>query len=576
MHSVLIALAATTVGATAPPHAAPALPGFAAQLAQRPLIDGPGAWSAAGKRAGWAALAHASPAMRQAQRWAYAVSLIAGDRAPEALGVLQVMVQDDPDLALVPAFQLARGVALTGLDRADEALTALGAPELAGNPEACAWRVRAFAQAGMAVEAMREVTCGLNAINARQGMARAPFVLAAARAALAAGKPQQGLTWLKAVPDGDPAANLLRARAYLLLGQAAQARLRIERAAIPDDPELRAGVRFVTIQIAVAGGLPQPRAIKQLKALRFAWRGGEVEYGACRLEFQLATQQRDTVSALDAGATLVRYFKPDAETAPLLKQMQAILTAMLAPGSRVPLPDAAGLYWEYREFAPAGSAGDALVSQLADRLEAAGLPARAADLLDYQLTARTTDVARGPLSVRVATLRILAGQPDRALTMLQGSEDPGYSDIMRWDRKRVEAVALFQTGKAEAAMAALQDVPDAAAIGAEIQWKQHDWNALAANRAGLPAPALLNDVAQAVVLRHAIALAVLGREDQLAALRTRYAKAFKQLPSGPAFDVLTQPAGSIDPATVTKAMAGIPSASPAGVIADLLDVEPAL
>jgi hypothetical protein len=68
-----------------------------------------------------------------------------------------------------------------------------------------------------------------------------------------------------------------------------------------------------------------------------------------------------------------------------------------------------------------------------------------------------------------------------------------------------------------------------------------------------------------------VALAMLGREDQLEALHTRYAAAFKTVPSGQAFDVLTRKVGSIDPAAIGAAMSAIPQASPAGATGDLLD-----
>ena len=67
---------------------------------------------------------------------------------------------------------------------------------------------------------------------------------------------------------------------------------------------------------------------------------------------------------------------------------------------------------------------------------------------------------------------------------------------------------------------------------------------------------------------------MLGREADLQALRARYDAAFEGLPSAGVFDVLPRAAGSVDPAAVSEAMAKIPSASPAGQIADLIDAAP--
>jgi hypothetical protein len=152
-----------------------------------------------------------------------------------------------------------------------------------------------------------------------------------------------------------------------------------------------------------------------------------------------------------------------------------------------------------------------------------GLYGRAAELLQYQLTQRAQDVAQGPLSVKVATLHILAGRPDRALAALQETEQPDYTDQMRWDRKRVEAVALHQLGRTDAAMAALDGCPmrcgarrDPLAVEGLGQLR-HRERSDAARRQGAGEPA------QAAVLRQAVALAMLGREDKLQALRARYA-----------------------------------------------------
>jgi hypothetical protein len=256
----------------------------------------------------------------------------------------------------------------------------------------------------------------------------------------------------------------------------------------------------------------------------------------------------------------------------MLAELQQSLAAVLAPGSTMPLAQAAGLYWDYRELAPTGGDGDVMANRLADRLQAAGLYARAAELLSYQLTQRAQDVAQGPLSVRVATLQILANRPDLALKALQTTEQPSYSDQMRWDRKRMEAVALHRLGKDDAAAAALEGVPDGAAVRAEIHWRTQDWGAFVTeSERSLPPAKALGAPQQAAVLRYAVALAMLNQEDKLRALRGRYAAAFKGLPSCVAFEILTGSIDKVDPAKLDAAIAAIPEASPAGAIGDLLD-----
>lgn len=590
---LILAAGATTATAPAPaPHdaaqpaapagpAAPAatipsaaLPRFAAELAQMPSITGGDGWSGITGTEAWHQLGTATPDKRQSVRWAYAKGLIAGNRGAEALGVLEVMRLSDKDLALVAPYALARGAALTLLGRDAEAVESLAAPELASNPEACAWRMRALAHSGAAADAAGQINCARVAINARAPRDRVDFMLAAAGAAIDIGQTAPALQWLGLFSDQNPDANLLRGRALLAQKDMAGARLRFERAALTGSPEVKAGARLGILEVGIAGHSLNPsEAVKQLDALRFGWRGGAVEQRALTIEYGLAKEQQDLRTELKTGATLLRYFKLGAQAGPMLSELQQALVAVLAPESGVPLAQAAGLYWDYRELSPSGGDGDLIANRLADRLQAAGLYARAAELLQYQLTQRAQDVAQGPLSVRVATLQILAGRPDLALTALQNSEQPSYSDQMRWDRKRMEAVALHRLGKDDAAAAALDGVPDGVAIRAEIHWRTQDWGSFVTeSEKSLPAgKGALGAPQQAAVLRYAVALAMLNREDKLKALRGRFAGAFKGLPSSDAFDMLTASVDKIDPAKLDAAIAAIPEASPAGSIGDLLD-----
>lgn len=552
----------------------PGLPRFAAALAQMPTITGSDGWNGVTGTEAWHLLATASPDQRQLARWTFAKGLIASERGAEALGVLEVMRLSDKDLALVTPYQLARGAALTLLGRDAEAVESLAAPELASNPEACAWRMRALAHSGDAASAVGQINCARIAINGRAPKDRAAFMIAAAGAAIDVGQARPALQWLALFSDHNAQANVLRGRALLAQKDIANARLRFERAALAGSPEVKAAARLGTIEVGIDGHSTSPAdAIKQLDALRFGWRGGPVEQRALTIEYGLAKDAKDLRAQLKSGATLLRYFKLGAQAGPMLAELQQSLAAVLAPDSGVPLPDAAGLYWDYRELTPSGGDGDLLANRLADRLQAAGLYARAAELLSYQLNQRAQDVAQGPLSVRVASLQILAGRPDLALTALQTTEQPSYTDQMRWDRKRMEAVALHRLGKDDAAAAALDGVPDGAAVRAEIHWRTQDWgNFVTESEASLPAAkGALGAPQQAAVLRYAVALAMLNREDKLRGLHARYAGAFKGLPTAGAFDMLTASLDKIDPAKLDAAIAAIPEASPAGAIGDLLD-----
>ncbi|MBU3078653.1 hypothetical protein [Sphingomonas quercus] len=552
------------------------IPGFAADLAQRPSIAGPADWLVVADEDSWKVLARAHGEARQEARWAYARSLIGRNRGAEAIGVLDVMQQDDPDLAMVDSFQLARAVTLVQMNRLPDALATLSRPGLAANPEACAWRMRALSQQGFAAQALGELRCAREALVKRPLASGTPFLLDAAHAAVAAGKPDVALRLLAQLPDRDAAANLGRGQAYVALGKTAEARLRFARVVRSGTRQESTEAALSQIEASVAEGSLKPAAaLRQLDALRFAWRGDAIEERALRLSYKLASDTRDLREALSAGATLFRFYDPTRQGPDFVMGLQEKLLASLDAANGLPLDQAAGLFWDYRDLTPSGAEGDALLAKLADRLQTAGLYGRAADLFEHQLFNRARDLSRGPLSVRVASLRILAGQPDRAVIALRRSAQQDYTPDMLRSRARVEAVALSQLGKVQEAFAVIQDLPDAGSLKAEILWKRHDWQGLAAETAALPAnAAALSDVDQAIVLRHAIAYAMIGRDDGLVHLRERYSIAFAKLPTGPVFDMLTTSIGTVDPDKLARAMAAMPTASPVGELAALIDAQP--
>ena len=548
------------------------LPGFAAALANQPLVQDVKGWQVVTDREAWHAIASSSEQTRQAARWRYARSLIGKGRAAEAYGVLVTMAKDDPDLSFVPAHRLALGATLVELDRPMDALDMLSAEQLAQNPEACAWRLRAMAALDMTAEAVGEWTCARTAIASRTQRQGASFLLAAAQAALDEGNPRSALSLLKHLSDADAAANLVRGRALLQLGGDQQARLRFDRAADNGTQEQRIDARISLLEGLVAQRRAKPRqALAQLERLGYVWRGGPLERRGLNLRFALAEELHDDRAALAAGAALLRYHPVSVDTGAMLEMLQGRLQAVLEPDSKVPLPEAAGLFWDYRDLSPSGAGGDLLVSRLADRLQNAGLYERAAELLDYQLMARAKDVTQGPLSVRVAKLYILAEKPNEAVRALRATDDNIYPNPMLWERLRIEAVALHKLGRTDEALAVLDGVPQGDAIRDEIEWGRQNWQALSGSDA-LPAARSggLSQVEQTVILRRAVALAMLGRETSLEGLRSRYGSAFAGQPTAAAFDLLTGPVEDLDPTAIAQALAAMPTASPAGEFADLL------
>ncbi|MBC7583228.1 MAG: hypothetical protein H7316_05710 [Tardiphaga sp.] len=593
MNALVLLLASAAVSnpapADPPPEAAPTVvtkvaktaqnfrfAGFAATLSSTAPIDSPRGWQIISEGAARAALVTTRPAARAVARWAYARSLIGEGRGQEARAVLEVMRASESDLALVDMFQLAVAAASAEAGDARGALAALGGPsptgKFAANSEACAWRLWAFTVVDMPEAALQQTRCALRALNQRPLAARAPFLYAGARAAIAAGRPAPVAAWLRPLPANDAGANLYRARAALALGDIVGARTWLKRI-VGGSRQQQVDAQVTLLETDLATGPATPAQLAKIDHLALTWRGDAIEQRVLWLSYRTGVARHDVHRSIRAGAALIRYCRLGAEATPLLAKLQAMLADGLAPGSTLPIAEAAGLFWDYRDLSPAGAQGDFLASQLADRLVDKGLYLRAAELLRHQLLERAQDVAQGPLSARVASLYILSGRPTQALAAIRATDGNTYPEEMQWERHRMEAVALYQMGRRPEARAAVQDVPDGAAIRAEIDWKAHDWAALVAEApAHLPTGAVLSLVEQAIILRQAIALATLGRETALMRLHSRYETAFAGLPGSATFDLLTVAPSTLDGEALAAAMLAIPSVSPVGVIGDLLEV----
>lgn len=580
--------AAPVAAVLAPP--AVRLPGFAAQLAERPLPAGPDAWGGRAYADAWGAIARSDEGGRQAARWDYAAGLIAqadaglgrdyGGPAGDALGVLDIMARDDPDLMLVGSYRLARGIALVRLDRMAEALSMLTDPVLMTHGEACLWRMVAHQRRGEPRAAMNEVRCAAPAFGRRTVSRARPFLLALGAAGVEVGRHAAVLAWLGQLPDRDASANLLRGRALIALGRMQDARLRLDRVRESGGPGERAAAELALVEARIAARAIAPRdSLKALSRITFVWRGDGVEQRALRLGLAEAERAHDSAAALAHGAALLRYHTDGADAPALLAACQRHLANVLAPAEHgrpaLGLADAIGLFWDYRDLAPTGTQGDAMLATLAGRLADARLYERAADLLVYQMNARAKDIEKGPVSERAARYYILAGKPGRAIAALRASDQVVYPDAITNARRTVEAVALFHLGESGQAISLLDDMPDRSGLRSEMLWRRRDWQGLVARLGGAGPARVLNPVQQAEILRQAVALVMLGREGDLGRLRARYGAAFAASPSAAAFALLTGPVDAMTSERIGAAMAAIPGAAVAGEYEAMLNARPA-
>ncbi len=496
---------------------------------------------------------------RQPARWQVARALAAEGRAVEAVAVLETMQADEPGLAQVPLFSAMLGRTLVEAGRYDDGLASLSDPQFTAIPETCLARLKAQVLRGQSAAGAAEWPCAARAIAKVPQARKAAEQRLVARALFAANRRAEASAIVKGLAKGDPANLLLQADAARDTSPALAARLEREAMKRGIAPVRMAAALSLIQSDLAAGRIDRAKALRRLDRTHFMWRGGALEQRALTMSLSVAQASGDLRGELMAGASLVRHFPLGTDGPRVLDQVQRRLSGVLADNSGVPLPEAAGLLWDYRDMLPPGAAADATVRRLAGRLAAAGLTGRAADLLEYQVRQRLVGVSRAVVATQAARWRLDSGDPDAALNLLRDSETPGIDDVTRNTRRRIGAVALIALGRGAEAFALLEGETGTLGLplAAELYWQAQDWPRFtAAIRPQLPpanAPLSPRDRSNIV---HAAIAAVLGSDAELTAeLHRRYAGPMASGPLSAAFRLVTGDPAKIDPVRIRAALA---------------------
>lgn len=562
MTMLLAALLASAAAPALPPaQAMPARPpAIAARLAEAPLPDF-GSRDAPKPLALGPALARAK-GDRQAVRWTHAREMLARRRPDAALGALAVMAADEPLLRRVPAWRLTTAYAEVQLLRGDAAWALLDDPALAAAPVACALRVRAAALMPRRVDADELaiwLRCATPAVANWPRRDRRLYALAAARLGLTAGLPDAADRALASLPDRDAAANLLRARLAVLRGDTAAARLRLERVRLVGRADQQAQARIALLALTPA---PGTRAdLDALDAILFRQRGGAVERAALRLALARAEALGERARWLGYAAARLRHFPFDRDSSALQAELSRRLRTELAAAPDG-LPAAADLLWRHRDLLPVGREGDAVVAALAERLELAGLWKRAAELAQYRMAQLPLDIDRGPLANQAALLWLRAGETDKADAVIMGTRALPLRGELAQRRDRLAAIVMARRGRIAEARTLISGDPGAADLRAAMAWHAEDWAGVVAETRGDDGRAL-------IVLRRAVALAMLGNDAALDAMASRYAGRFAGRAEGRLLAMLADP-DSAEPEALGAAIRTLDAGEPDELAALLL------
>lgn len=465
--------------------------------------------------------------------------LLRHEFAAEALGALRIVAINQGELVEIdPEFRLMRGAANVMLGRTREAMADLNASTLRDNPAAALWRGYAFAQQQEWSDARRELDRGAGAMETLPPAWRARFQLALARAALElndhATAEAAASAAMGQAPDASLryAARLVQARLAAARNDPARALAMLDELAALRNEEVAVQASVEAIRIRRAGGeLPAQAAVEPLEALRYRWRGDETELAVIGMLGDVYSELgrwRDAMSTMRSAADR---FPTSLAARQLRADTLTLFERLFLDGEADQLQpiQALALFYEFSDITPVGPNGDRIVRLLAGRLVHVDLLEQAAQLLRHQVDERLQGLSRAQVAADLAAIYLMDHKPDDALVVLANTRQPNMPQTLLADRRILEARALLELGRLDAAVELVERDRSAAAQGvrAEAAWRARDWE-----RAAVELRALLSlrnraqpldEAGRLAVLRAGVALTLAGDEAGVRALYREYA-----------------------------------------------------
>jgi hypothetical protein len=475
-----------------------------------------------------ASIAAAPPLARLPLRRGAAEGLLALGLAQEAQAMIRLSFQEDPRASSDPRSLLVYAASALLAGRQAEARGLSGA-SFPANDEVTFWRAALAATSGDG-PAAPGFAATLPLLLAYPEALRARLLPLAAEAMIGGGDLAAARRLLRAAGDrpdlGYARARMVEAEgrgdeALTLYAAMAEGRDRLSRA--------RALRRSVDLRLQ-SGSLDPAGAAAALEAAIFAWRGDEEEFGARLRVAELRLAAGNGRAALDQLKETGEAF-PDRIAALRPVQEATLLEALAHEAPMVAL----ALSEAHAGLLPRDGRGAEALSLLAERLAAMELPDRGVVLAEQALE-RGTSAQRPRLALRLATLRLAAGDAVGTLSALEAVVGAPEDAVGRGLLMAQAKARLGATGEAVSILRAL-GLPGLRPLAALLAERQ-DWvgasDALAARAAQAEPAATPRDVLDAA------AFAALGGDAaRLAGLRSAWLARMGEGAAKEAFGLLT-------------------------------------
>ncbi len=471
-------------------------------------------------------------------------------QAQEALGVLRAAVAARPELEQNPSFVGLRGAASYMSGRLKDAENDLSRGALRADPSASLWRAMVAAGNGEWERAIEFFRAAERQIYLYPSVHAAEFSVVWAEAALRANdfdtaRRQANLAVTNGEREVKERGQLILANLSATIDGPAAAWPELDRLSkVALEPvAVRAELRRLELAVP-AGKLTANEAADQLEALRFRWRGDEVEMATVGIlsdQYMRVGRFRDAL--LLAQSTAMR----DA-SAPGARELRLKLADyfrrlfLTGEADRLDPIQAVALFYEFDDtLMPIGPDGDQMVRKLAQRLVAFDLLEPASALLQYQVDNRLRGVGKAAVAVDLASIYLWDKRPDKALAALNSTRIPTLPKPLALERRLLEAAAYRDLGQFDHVIELVEPLEgvEPKSLMADAYWRDRKWT-----EAGRALVGMLQGTAQVstkdadLVFKTAIAARMAKDPGMIAQVRS-YARAMDGNANKASFDLIT-------------------------------------
>lgn len=486
---------------------------------------------------------------RNAARLGLARFYVSHGMGAEAMGILDTLLKEDPQVLRDPAVRALRGVANYQFAHYAEADADLAHPSLAGIRELFPWRAGIAAARGDWAGAGRLFADTETVIAGLPSEFAIDLGLLAAEAALSVKNKEVAEARLGAL-ESLPAVGGQRDQLAYLKGHLLKQKGDYEKALELWKPIAESGVRpsrakaaFSIINAELENGtIEVAEAIKRLEGLKFAWRNSVFEFDLLNKLGELYASRRDLRDALVTLRKAVTLFKDIKGAQTVTQRMRDMFRKFYLDGEADHLEPvvALGLYNEFRELTPTDSSGDKMIRRLSERLIKVDLLEEAALLLDHQVKFRLKGEQKARSGTRLAEILLLDGKPEEALAALRDSDHDKLPMDLTKRRRHLQASGLLDAKKYQQALdnIASDFTEEFDFLRAQIFWRAGQWpkaSRVLARLTGGIDPATLKNRDAELLLRRAVALGLAGDRDGMAFLRGRFGAAMEKSSRAAAF-----------------------------------------